>query len=137
MHKVKAIIYKSKALLSDIDLNELLRKARIHNSQHQITGILVTVIDGFYQYIEGPEDYIDSLYHRIVMDERHHDVTKIYEHPLTHRRFHNWSMGYLNLIHVDDLAQIENHENIVEEFQALIERIMPLELDESLQLQTT
>lgn len=85
-------------------------RARIHNTAHAITGLLV--FDGirFCQQIEGPKKAIVALMERICNDPRHTDVAIVHEGELAARRFSSFSLGFSTLeddeglVHVRSLA---------------------------------
>lgn len=95
MKGLKAIIYKSKATLKDINLDELIAQSRLFNQKVGVTGVLITNYRGFIQYIEGPQDKIDTLYASIKKDSRHKEVTTIAEKYIDQRVYSQWSMGHL------------------------------------------
>ena len=57
------------------------------------------------QYLEGPEDGIDSVYQRIVNARSHGQLKVLCRAPVAQRAFPRWSMG-TRRIDADLLAQI-------------------------------
>lgn len=96
MSAVNYLIYVSSAVkpMSEQEIQELLNLAKIKNEQLQITGLLVYRSGNFIQYIEGPQDSIQSLYQSICKDIRHRDMTVLDEGTVNARLFGDWKMGY-------------------------------------------
>lgn len=101
---------------SDLELVELLQKARDNNKREHITGILLYAQQRFIQVLEGTEEAVRKLFERIVEDPRHRKVTVVLEGSHTQRMFTNWSMGFKSLTdfqfkemsgfaHVEDFLQ--------------------------------
>ena len=93
------LIYSSFATnrLSQRDLLELLRHARVKNEARGLTGLLL-YRDGIYlQFLEGRRPDIDELLSRIEKDTRHQGMRIIQEGGLSERMFPDWSMAYKNL----------------------------------------
>ncbi|MCS6836309.1 MAG: BLUF domain-containing protein [Anaerolineae bacterium] len=98
-----SLIYVSMAVrpMTDDDLRDILRKAREKNARLNITGMLL-YRDGFFlQILEGEQAQVDELFAVIVADERHKNVLKVEEHPITERTFGQWTMGFNPM---DDLS---------------------------------
>jgi hypothetical protein len=91
------LIYRSTANpdLGKEQIKRLLVKARAHNQEQAITGILLHGAGQFMQVLEGPQEPIAELYARIEADERHHDVLLLTDGTSPSRIFPRWSMGYL------------------------------------------
>ncbi|WP_299692480.1 BLUF domain-containing protein [uncultured Vibrio sp.] len=126
MAKLKHIIYKSSAILKNVDLDEILNVARSHNSAVDISGVLVTHTHGFIQYIEGPPNNIDDLYERIKRDPRHHDVTTLSTGEVFERRYQDWSMGYLCLADKPMAESLSNSDFSSHRFYEVIDKSLPL-----------
>lgn len=93
-------IYASSAAirLSQHDLLELLKKARLKNHAHGLTGMLL-YRDGIYlQYLEGQRADVDSLLKRLREDPRHNAIRVLREGTIPERLFPDWSMAYKNLV---------------------------------------
>ncbi|MFK7921678.1 MAG: BLUF domain-containing protein [Bacteroidia bacterium] len=91
---MKGSVYVSKATEHwDIKaLNELCTKASIYNTAHGITGYLYYEETYFFQYIEGAESQIDTLYTKIQKDERHEILNTHSQSSMKRRRFPTWQM---------------------------------------------
>jgi Sensors of blue-light using FAD len=90
------LIYTSVATqkMTDEELKAILQKARPHNCQLQITGMLLYQDPFFMQILEGEEDIIQQQFERIAKDSRHHKVTIIYKKSIDERNFSDWTMGF-------------------------------------------
>lgn len=82
---------KQSALLS------LLQQARMFNSKHNVSGILLYKDKSFFQVLEGETESIDKLMLSISGDTRHRSVNIIYRRALETRNFVAWSMGFVNI----------------------------------------
>ncbi len=90
------LIYTSIATqkMPDEELKAILAKARPHNCQLQITGMLLYQDPFFMQILEGEEDIIQQQFERIAKDSRHHKVSIIYKKSIDERNFSDWTMGF-------------------------------------------
>ena len=70
----------------------MVRKASSFNSRNEITGVLCYHKQKFFQYIEGPESKILSLFDRIKQDERHSVLNTVHLTTSNSRRYSDWSM---------------------------------------------
>jgi Sensors of blue-light using FAD len=70
----------------------ILSAARRNNPQLGITGALVCRHDIYLQLIEGPASAIDSLYARILVDDRHTNVELLLSEGVGERLFPAWAM---------------------------------------------
>ncbi|RFP66856.1 BLUF domain-containing protein [Hymenobacter lapidiphilus] len=73
------LVYQSQATppFAEAALEALLRKARIYNQAHHLTGMLLYVEGRFLQVIEGPEPALNHLYGLIQRDQLHMEVRTI------------------------------------------------------------
>ena len=90
------IIYLSWATepFSDEQLQALLQQARRHNTEADITGILVYGNGCFLQVLEGEEPAVRQLYEHIKLDGRHRNVAAYADKAVTQRAFAGWSMAF-------------------------------------------
>lgn len=89
----KRLIYRSQPFGFDRSmLAGILSAARRNNPQMGITGALVCRHDLYLQLIEGPADMIDTLYARILADDRHANVELLLSEDMGERLFPNWAM---------------------------------------------
>lgn len=87
------LIYASRPFGFDENmLNGILADARRNNPRHDITGALICRADIYLQLLEGPEAAIQAAYARIAVDDRHMDLVKLRQTPITRRLFPDWAM---------------------------------------------
>ena len=83
--------------LSVAELERLIAYSRASNERHGITGVLLHVKDTFFQILEGPQDVIEELFGKILLDDRHTKVTRIIFEPIPRRFFNDTSMALATL----------------------------------------
>ncbi len=89
----KRLIYRSQPFGFDRStLAGILSAARRNNPALGITGALICRHDLYLQLIEGPADAIDTLYARIIADDRHANVELLLSEDVGERLFPNWAM---------------------------------------------
>lgn len=79
------------------ELLELLDRARRHNEQAGLTGMLLYADGNFFQVLEGEAPVIEALYARIQRDPRHAHMTRIIHEPIPERAFADWTMGFCDV----------------------------------------
>lgn len=90
---MKQLIYRSQPFGFDrAVLAGILSGARRNNRRDAITGALICRHDLYLQLIEGPESAIDTLYAKIVVDDRHGDVRLLALETVSERLFPQWEM---------------------------------------------
>ena len=90
---MKQLIYRSQPFGFDrAVLAGILTGARRNNRRDDITGALICRHDLYLQLVEGPEDAIDALYARIVVDDRHTNVGLLVADTVGERLFPTWEM---------------------------------------------
>jgi hypothetical protein len=77
-----------------MELESLLSECRRSNSRADVTGILLYQNGSFFQVLEGEAEKVESLFHKIGFDKRHHQTKKIIFEPTTTRSFAEWTMGF-------------------------------------------
>ena len=110
MHR---IIYFSSAthLLTDNELQLLLEKSRLKNSQNDITGVLIHIDGDVIQVLEGEKEKIQNLYELIKLDPRHSTIIKVFDNEVPSRMFENWSMGYSQET-IEDIRKNNNFSSL-------------------------
>jgi hypothetical protein len=63
-----------------------------NNEAVGVTGILIGNKTGFMQVLEGENQVVNQLFHRICMDERHQAIELISFDQIVERQFSSWSM---------------------------------------------
>lgn len=117
MFRIMYMSYASEPL-DDIQLEEILEKARLNNLKLNVTGILIVKGSIFLQCLEGKKEDVLFIYNKILNDERHGNIIDLVEEDIENRLFPDWSMGYRNLKNIDmiksqklkDFSSIDNFE---------------------------
>jgi len=91
---IRAIVYASQLApqTSQAHFSRLLADAARFNRLAGVTGVLLFDGRRFLQYIEGPEDGIDSVYPRITSASSHIGQLELARGPVCSRLFPNWAM---------------------------------------------
>ncbi|REE07938.1 BLUF domain-containing protein [Winogradskyella pacifica] len=85
---------KSKLGLELEDLDNILAKANIVNSERNITGCLIYHNKSFVQILEGHKNDVLQVFEKIKNDQRHHTITLLWENNVEDRFFTEWNMAY-------------------------------------------
>lgn len=93
------LIYRSQLNLSrpSVELRELVERARIRNASLNITGVLLANGSDVLQIIEGSEESVLKLFHKIRYDKRHTGVVELMRDYGPRRRFENVGMLLFDL----------------------------------------
>lgn len=96
---VSALVYRSRSriFLSSEQLIALEKNARVRNESMSITGMLLFDGTYFFQYLEGPEEAVQTLFLRILEDSRHHHIIKLLDDYAPARKFPHWGMQLLKV----------------------------------------
>jgi hypothetical protein len=87
------LIYSSRPFgYDDTTLSGILLDARRCNTRDGLTGALVCRHDIYLQFLEGPKDQVEAAYNRILLDDRHLEVTKRVFERSSERLFKDWAM---------------------------------------------
>ena len=107
------IIYLSSAtkLLSNDELNHLLKKSKLKNKIYNITGLLLYIDGDFLQVIEGKKNDVLNLFELIKNDNRNRSIICVFSEKVEKRQFPDWLMGFSQLTY-HDLQKMESFENI-------------------------
>lgn len=73
-----------------------------YNKYRSITGMLLIYNETIIQFLEGPEVEVKQLYHKIEQDPRHKGPIVVSTRELEAREFPDWSMGYREIIDLND-----------------------------------
>jgi hypothetical protein len=93
---VRQLVYSSRArdgCLANAELSEMLRTFRHHNSETNVSGILLYGYGRFLQLLEGKADVVSDLYARIAVDPRHFDLYRL-DIRFDLQLFKGWPMAY-------------------------------------------
>ena len=95
------LIYVSTASrrINKDDLQTILLTSMKHNSEKNITGLLLYDQGTFCQALEGERQDVHALFSNILEDDRHTNIIKIYDDEIKTRDFSSWSMNCINLDH--------------------------------------
>ena len=108
--QLKRVVYVSeKTDASDTTLRGIIASSQKNNPEEGVTGCLLSGSNSFLQLLEGPADFIDTLYSKISKDNRHENVMTLCEEKIDERLFLSWSMK---------LAPFENMEWSKEDFNS-------------------
>ena len=100
--QLKRVVYVSeKTNVSDTTLKNIIASSKKNNPEQDVTGCLLSGSNSFLQLLEGPADFIDTLYSKISKDKRHENVVTLCDEKIDERLFLSWSMK---------LAPFENME---------------------------
>ena len=114
------LIYRSQLNLScrSAELSALVERARIRNTNQNITGVLLSNGSDVMQILEGSEESVVKLFHKIRDDQRHSGVVELMRDYGPRRRFNNAGMLLFDLqVHspkevlqsVLDYSQLESY----------------------------
>ena len=108
--QLKRVVYVSeKTDVSDTTLKDIIASSKKNNPEEDVTGCLLSGSNSFLQLLEGPADFIDTLYSKISTDNRHENVITLCDEKIDERLFLSWSMK---------LAPFENIEWSSEDFNS-------------------
>ncbi|EMN5547555.1 diguanylate phosphodiesterase [Enterobacter cloacae] len=93
------LIYRSQLNLScrSAELRTLVERARIRNTNQNITGVLLSNGSDVMQILEGSEESVVKLFHKIRDDQRHSGVVELMRDYGPRRRFNNAGMLLFDL----------------------------------------
>jgi class 3 adenylate cyclase len=97
---MKRLTYISKfsQSLTKKEIENIGNISQTNNSREGITGVLLCCSNIFFQILEGEEDRIDSLYQKILKDDRHYQILCLKsELNVSLRIFPEWSMNVIVL----------------------------------------
>jgi hypothetical protein len=99
MPELQALVYVSvaKHLLSEVELEHLLERARARNLELGITGVLLYSHGNFMQYLEGSSAAMAKVYDIIKSDPQHHGLIELLHEPIAAREFSEWSMAFRSI----------------------------------------
>jgi len=103
---MKRLTYISKvnAVLSEDDILEIGRVSSINNRKIDVTGVLISAGDYFFQILEGEQSIVDHLLEKIGRDTRHCGVRVLTaEYGCEERLFSDWDMKTVAITESTDL----------------------------------
>jgi hypothetical protein len=110
---MQALVYVSTAtMLPTQDIVEpILATAHRNNATFGLTGMLLWKEMAFAQLLEGPPESLDSLWDRLVADDRHEDVRLLSRWEIEERFFSEWSMASHRLDQRQHWELLDRSEN--------------------------
>jgi hypothetical protein len=106
------LMYASRAAkpLDPEELVQILRQSRITNPKWGVTGVLCSSGELFIQVLEGGRAAVNRLYNKIIVDDRHTEVTLLSYEEIEERRFAGWAMGQVNLSRLNPALMLKYSE---------------------------
>ena len=98
-------------LLKKGEIESIVKNAITYNRAHGITGVLYSANGKFLQFIEGERIEIETLYEKILKDNRHSDVVIVYDADIDKRSFGDWDMAIRHPGHYES-TEIELFDKI-------------------------
>ena len=108
---MKSIMYVSRIVDEDnggtiaSGLSSIYDVAQKENNKHSVTGVFCCRSGHYIQVIEGDESDVDQLFNNITLDNRHHEVTTLFDMPITERSFSSWDMKLVESVSKDSRFQ--------------------------------
>jgi hypothetical protein len=99
MKSLMSLIYASRSTecFHEHEIPDLLQQIRIANAKQEITGMLLYIGGSFLQVLEGQPEVIDTVFSRILRDNRHTQLTLIARESIPERAFEGWTMMHKTL----------------------------------------
>ena len=94
------LIYQSTVsdkFMPNTELKSLVERSSENNRALGVTGLLLLSGDHFLQVLEGPSNAVNSLFGRIMADQRHRDVRLLTFEPTGDVYFDEWNMYLVDL----------------------------------------
>lgn len=118
------IIYTSRFTGNKEKANEVLKDicqaSQRNNPKRDVTGLLFYHNSRFLQVLEGEKQVLEQLLELLDEDERHCDVQRLIDSPITTRDFEQWNMDTLNLSE-DDSIGFDELQNITEVYKSMLQ----------------
>jgi len=94
-------------------LADIVRRSKINNLEHNITGLLFYHNGRFIQVLEGERDSLEGLMSILEKDRRHQNIQRIIDQAKNKPAFEAWDMSSLNLsedtvVDPDELIRIRD-----------------------------
>ena len=89
---------------------QILETARAYNKAHNLTGVLCQGKGLYVKVLEGERSVVNSLYRRIVADNRHSQTEIVHFGEVEARQFKEWSMALVNLSIDDPMVAMKHPE---------------------------
>ena len=89
---------------------QILETARAFNKSYNLTGVLCQGKGLYVQVLEGERSIVNSLYRRIVADNRHEHIEIVSFTDISSRQFGAWSMALVSLSVDDPMVTMKHPE---------------------------
>ena len=89
---------------------QILETARAYNKAHNLTGVLCQGKGLYVQVLEGERSVVNSLFRRIVADNRHSQTEIVHFGEVESRQFKDWAMALVNLSIDDPMVAMKHPE---------------------------
>lgn len=111
---VYSYVYLSRATAAfdAADLPAIVEVSQRNNRRDHVTGMLLFKEGRFLQILEGDEAKVKAIASRIEADDRHTDVTVIFDGQMP-QLFTDWSMGFADL----NAEVFKNHPAVLDYFK--------------------
>ncbi|MFZ1744237.1 MAG: BLUF domain-containing protein [Pontixanthobacter sp.] len=83
--------------LRDGDIADILQASSRNNVDREITGFLIFNGRNFLQLVEGPEESLTDLMHKLAGDARHTGIVRLVDIPIDTRVCADWTMEQIRL----------------------------------------
>lgn len=104
------LVYVSKATkeMSSDMLMELLKQSRENNTLLGLSGMLLYGGGNFFQILEGEKEAVESMYEKILQDERHEESVLVDRSEIKERTFAEWTMGF-EVLKEEDISHLQGY----------------------------
>jgi len=92
---------------SPLEIGDILEACRRNNRPLNVTGMLFLGNNYFLQCLEGPRANVNTIYHKILADQRHTDIQLLEFKEIGARHFADWTMKYVRSAAVIDKIMSE------------------------------
>lgn len=109
------LMYASRAAaaVNHDELLAILRKSKVNNPRHGVTGVLCYSGGIFLQVLEGGRSAVNHLYNCIAADVRHTQVELLSYEEIGERQFAGWAMGQVDLARLNPALLLKYSESAV------------------------
>jgi hypothetical protein len=104
---------RTKAPMSQDELEQILAVSRVNNDRDGLTGMLLYADEHFIQTLEGETEAVEAAFERIGRDQRHYNVEIALREEIDQRGFADWSMGFKRLT-VPEAAELLGYNDFLD-----------------------
>ena len=102
-------VSSAKETLSSNDLEHLFSVNKRNNTDLNVSGILIYSDGNFLQILEGEEQKIQNLFHKISQDARHNNIIKLIDTSIESRVFDDYEHGFIVITNSKKRMQLESY----------------------------